>query len=234
METKVDQFRNAHSGNENSRRNFFGQLAATASVAGLANPLFAEPVSDSGTYPLEDADAWFNNVKGKHRIVYDATEPHNGFATIWSWAFYLTNNQTGTPDKDMTAMVVLRHNAIPYAMSDALWEKYKFGEVFNIKDNSTGAPAVRNPIYIPKEGEFPIPEIEGIKKLIERGAMFCVCNLAIGLMSRGVAQELGKDPAEVKKDWIAGILPNIQLVRSGVWALGRAQENKCGYIYAGG
>jgi len=41
------------------------------------------------------------------------------------------------------------------------------------------------------------------------------------------------DKAEVYKDLIAGVLPGIQIVPSGVWALGRAQENGCGYIFAG-
>jgi hypothetical protein len=41
------------------------------------------------------------------------------------------------------------------------------------------------------------------------------------------------DPAEVRKDWVSGVLPGIQLVPSGVWALGRAQEKQCGYIFAG-
>ena len=42
------------------------------------------------------------------------------------------------------------------------------------------------------------------------------------------------DAAEVKAEWIAGVHPGIQVVPSGVWALGRAQELGCGYIYAGG
>lgn len=234
MDTTIDQFQNFGSGSENSRRIFLGQLATTTGLTGLTNPLFAEPLSGVKTQPLEDTDAWFKNVKGKHRIVYDATEPHDGFATIWSWAFYLSNNQTGTPDKDMTAVVVLRHNAIPYAMGDPLWEKYKFGEIFGIADKATNAPATRNTVYAPKAGDFPIPEIDGIKKMIERGAMFCVCNLAMTLFSSRIAQKMGKDPAEVKKEWTAGVLPNVQIVPSGVWALGRAQENNCGYIYAGG
>jgi hypothetical protein len=41
------------------------------------------------------------------------------------------------------------------------------------------------------------------------------------------------DVETVKKEWTAGILPNIQLVPSGVWALGRAQEKGCTYCFAG-
>jgi intracellular sulfur oxidation DsrE/DsrF family protein len=30
------------------------------------------------------------------------------------------------------------------------------------------------------------------------------------------------------------LLPGVQVVPSGVWAVGRAQEKGCGYCYAGG
>jgi intracellular sulfur oxidation DsrE/DsrF family protein len=40
-------------------------------------------------------------------------------------------------------------------------------------------------------------------------------------------------PEDVMKDWMAGLLPGIQVVPSGVWALGRAQEHGCHYIFAG-
>jgi hypothetical protein len=48
----------------------------------------------------------------------------------WPKIFLLTNAATGTPEKDNTAVVVLRHDAIPYAFNDAMWKKYKFSEMF--------------------------------------------------------------------------------------------------------
>ena len=41
------------------------------------------------------------------------------------------------------------------------------------------------------------------------------------------------NPVDVYTEWIKHLLPGVQLVPSGVWALGRAQEHGCGYIYAG-
>ena len=67
----------------------------------------------------------------------------------------------------------------------------------------------------------------------ERGALFCVCNLAISVYSGVIANQMQLDPKKVQEEMIAGVLPGIQLVPSGVWALGRAQENGCGYIFAG-
>ena len=38
---------------------------------------------------------------------------------------------------------------------------------------------------------------------------------------------------DVKKEWVSGLLPGIQVVPSGVWAIGRAQEKGCAYCFAG-
>jgi hypothetical protein len=47
------------------------------------------------------------------------------------------------------------------------------------------------------------------------------------------AQATNQKPEDVKKEWVAGLLPGIQLVPSGVWAIGRAQEKGCAYCFAG-
>lgn len=219
----------------NSRRQFIGALAlgATAStVSILTNPIYAKsPVEELAV--LNDADDWFKNIKGSHRIVYDGSTPHDGFPIIWNWAYYLSNNGTGSSDEDMTAMTVLRHSALGLALEDRLWKKYNLGAVFNVNDNKTGKPSLRNPYYEPQDGDFPLPGIDGIKRLQERGAMFCVCDLATKVYSNAVATQMKLDPKVVYEDWVSGILPGIQAVPSGVWALGRAQENGCGYIFAG-
>jgi intracellular sulfur oxidation DsrE/DsrF family protein len=213
---------------ENSRRKFLNKLSAGAALTGMssyAQILQAATPLDPSLVP--SAEEW-------HKIAYDGPEPHDAFPIIWTWAFYLSNNGTGVDDSDMTGVCVLRHNAIPFAFKDELWKKYKLGEMFGIQDNIAKAPSTRNPYYEPKEGDYPLPGIDGIKKLQERGAMFCVCNLAIAVMSGFAAQAMGMNAEEVKEEWLAGVLPGIQLAPSGVWALGRAQELGCGYIYAGG
>ncbi len=217
-----------------SRRRFVGQLAVGAAAGLTAISGFQNPVSGSSIKISADAENWFKKSKGSHRIVYDASEPHQGMPFIWSWVFYVTNNETGTPDADMTAMVVLRHNAIPFALHDRLWKKYNLGEVFKVTDNTTQKPAIRNPYYMPQPGDFPAPGIEGIQKMQTRGAMFCVCNMALKVYSGMVAASANLNPEEVYKDWMSGVLDDIQIVPSGVWAIGRAQENKFAYCYAGG
>jgi len=70
--------------------------------------------------------------------------------------------------------------------------------------------------------------------MTERGAMFCVCEIALNVYSGFAAKAMNLSTEEVKKDWMSGLLPGVQIVPSGVWAVGRAQEKGCAYCYAGG
>jgi len=220
----------------NSRRKFLGALAlgATAStISMLANPIFAKMPSFDNS-KISGLDSWFKSgIKGKYRIVYDGSMPHFGLPVLWNYAFYATNNATGASDDDITAMTVFRHRAIPFAFEDRLWKKYKLGEFFNITDNYTNKPATHNLYNEPRDKDFPVAGVDGIKKLQARGAMFCVCDLAAKVYGGKLAEKYGLDATEVYNDLTSGLLPGVKLVPSGVWALGRAQDNGCGYIFAG-
>lgn len=224
-----------------SRRKFFTKVASGAAMIGvatLANPLdtYAEKMAPKVTNP-NDPDEWFKQIKGKHRIVFDSTQPHEIFPFAWPKVFLMTNEVTGTQMKDSSVVVVLRHASIPYAFSDNLWKKYKFGEVFKADDPLTKKPAERNPFWKPNPGDFKIPGVGpvaiGLNELQKDGVLFCVCDMAITVYSAALAEGSNQQAADVKKEWLAGLLPGIQVVPSGVWALGRAQEHGCGYIFAG-
>ena len=187
---------------------------------------------------LPDPDEWFkNNIKGKHRIVFDATEPKEMMTFAWPKVFLLTNKGTGTDEKDCSVVVVLRHDAIPYALGDNLWSKYKLGEMFKINDPRTSAPATRNPFWETKPDDFKVPGIGavqiGIRDLQANGVLFCVCDVALTVFSAVAGTNSNQDGAAVKTEWLAGILPSIQPMPSGVWAVGRAQEHGCTYCFAG-
>lgn len=223
---------------KNERRTFLKNLAAGATVFGgglLSTPFQLSAESFTG-FEYSDADDWFKQIKGKHRIVFDVIEQNEILPFAWPKVFLLSNEATGTQSKDCSVVVILRHEAIPYAMGNDLWEKYKFGELFKINDPKTKAPSIRNPFWQPQQGDFSVPGIGnvdiGINQLQENGVMFCVCNMALTVYSAVVANQMNQGPEQIKKEWIDGLLPNIQVVPSGVWAVGRAQEHGCAYCYA--
>ncbi len=222
------------------RREFLGTLAAGAAALGLSAlsaPLQLDASSLSPPSDYSELESWFDKINGKQRMVFDATHPHEIFPFAWPKVFLMTNEKTGTPNGECNVMLVLRHSAIAYAFEDRLWAEYKFGEVFEAKDHLTKAPALRNPFWKPKEGDFKVPGIGnvqiGINELQEAGVMFCVCETAITVYSSSLAEKLKKDPVEIRNDWMKGLLPGIKPVPSGVWALGRAQQRGCGYCFTG-
>jgi intracellular sulfur oxidation DsrE/DsrF family protein len=203
----------------------------------LAAPIQAAAKANHDSFlPEDDPDAWFAKIKGKHRIVFDATEPNGVFPFAWPRVFLITNTMTGTPEKDSNVVVILRHEAMPFALNSSLWAKYKFGDMFKVNDAKTKASAVRNAFYKPETGDFQVPGIGnvaiGINELQDSGVMFCVCNMAMTVYSTVVADMTKQSHEDVYKEFKAAVLPNIQVVPSGVWAVGRAQEHGCAYCKA--
>lgn len=221
------------------RRKFLGTLttgAAAMGMAGLITPaqqVYANPLVENN----DDEEDWFRKLRGKHKMVFDVTQPHEIFPFAWPRVFMATHEKTGTPLKELNAVVVLRHSAIPYAMDSKLWAKYKFGEFFKADDPATKQPAIRNPFWQPAKGAFMLPGVGevaiGINDLQDSGAIFCVCDTALTVYSAVLAGNLKMDAGELKKEWVSGLLPGVKVVPNGVWALGRAQENGCAYCFAG-
>lgn len=211
------------------RRGFIGGIAAVAAAAGLSgilpSRLAAENAFGEGAHDPA-LDAWFGKIKGKHRIVFDAPQPNSGFVGIWPRVYL--NSMEATYPGPATAVVILRHEALPLAMGDPLWAKYSLGEMFSIKDGA--APATRNP-YAVITG-LPIPGL-GISELIKSGVLVGACDVALTVYSAGAAKKMGLAPDVVKKEWVAGLLPGVQVVPSGVLGVARSQELGCAYCFAG-
>ena len=213
------------------RRGFLGSVAASAAAAGLsaigATASTAEAATADG-----DFNKWLAGISGKHRQVYDMPEPNDGMGFIWTWVLQLTGPQGyGVAEKDIGVVVVLRHNAIPYAFTDGVWAKYKLGEQFKINDPITKTAAVANPFYHIKSPDLP-PDA-AVEKLLAKDVKFGVCNMAITHYSGVVAKQMGLNADEVKKDWTAAVIPGVQIVPSGVLAVNGAQSKGCAYCFAG-
>jgi len=235
------------------RRGFLRDIGTGAAALGLAalssSFKFISPdqksVVSKTLLGKDPADVWFDKVKGTHRAVFDAVEPNDIMPFVWPRVFLLTNAATGSPESDCGVVVVLRHDAIPYAMKDKMWAKYNFAEVFKAGTlgpafqaaDAATATKTRNPFYMTKPGDFAAPGFGpvaiGIPELQASGVMFCVCNAALTVYSNIVAGMMKMKPEDVMNEWKSELIPGVQVVPSGVWALGRAGEHGCHYIYAG-
>jgi len=217
------------------RRGFLGTLVAAGAVGvtSLApfrlNAMQEKMMNNAGSSGFED---WLNKIRGKHRQVFDVPQHVAGLPLAQTRVFLMTNKAVGAPDDDVQAVVVLRHEAIPLAMDSALWKKYNFSKVFNVVDGQTKKPITQNIFWQPKEGTLMLPGMS-IDELMKSGVLFGVCDMALTVFSMGVAKKMKLNADEVKKEWVAGVLPGIQVVPSGVLAVNRTQEHGCTYCFAG-
>jgi intracellular sulfur oxidation DsrE/DsrF family protein len=216
------------------RRTFIGRMAAGAfalGMSGVAVPRTrAEPVALS-RHP--DLESWPNGLTGKHRQVFDAVSPNDGFSGIFANVFLDTNNQASKlSDRDLNAVVVLRHAAAILAFTDPIWKKYKLGEAMQVMDANTHAPALRNPYFNAHPGDLALPG-GSIEKLQARGVIFGVCTVALTHLSGMRAAAAGVSPEQARDEWVAAVIPGITILPSGVWGVNRAQERGCTYCYAG-
>lgn len=221
------------------RRTFLGKLAAGAAALGLGG-LVSPPAVEGSQAPANGrapADpqfaAWLGKITGKHKMVFDTPAPNGGLGLAWARVFLnTTNDNYGTTDADNSVVMVLRHAGIPLGMESGMWAKYKFGEFFKINDGATNAAAVRNPFVHVKPGELPIPGM-AVDELVGKGVLFGICNVALTVYSGIFAKSMNLQAEAVKQDWVANLLPGVQVVPSGVIAVNGTQERGCAYCFAG-
>jgi intracellular sulfur oxidation DsrE/DsrF family protein len=206
-------------------------LAASMTAAPMVSAMAESPPLRPSGFAGPWSDAWLDGIKGTHKQFFDGVTVNDGFAMAFAANFLNLNKEAyGLGDHDLTAVVGLRHFAMPMALSDEVWQKYGVGKAFNITDPSTKAIATRNP-FLHKDGVlFPGSDIP---TLVSRGVIFTVCNVALMVLSGKVAAAANVSADEAKKDWAAGLVSGTTLVPVGVLAVNRAQEKGCTYCYGG-
>lgn len=217
------------------RRGFFGRLAAgTLAFAGAGVVAPRVLIAEAATAPEgAGSDDWLALITGSHRQYFDAVSVNDGFPLGYAMNFMDTMVATyKVRDKDISAVVGLRHFSIPLAFNDTIWAKYKLGEFFKVNDPATKAPAVRNPYAFAKEGELIFPGM-AFEKLQARGVLFVVCNVALNVLSGFTAGAAGLPKEGAREEWLAGMFKGVHVVPSGVLAVNRAQKKGCTYCYAG-
>ncbi len=202
------------------RRSFFGRIAGMSALG-----LFGVSTARAQPAPSDGPD-WPGPLKGRHKQVFDIYTINAGFPLGFTNNFLTPNGDSGT------AVMIFRHEGLPYALNSAMWEKYKVGETLKIIDPETKAAAVKNPYFQPKPGVLGNPDA-ALDRLIARGAVMGACGVAMRGQSRRLASNAGVTPDEAFKEWSANLLPGVTILPSGTWGVNRAQEVGCTYCAGG-
>ena len=223
---------------ETPRRDFLSQLAAaglaTAGLSVLGSAAHAQSAAGAGAAPGAPKfdDSWTARVRSaRHKAVFDAPEVQDGLGLWQAWLF-----RRGYRD----ALGPAEGAATVLAIDDALWAKYKLGEVRKLNDPVTKKPAERNPFARPlpdapkPEGNFAVM-LEGqpepnIQTLLKDGAVVLACNVALENMIGAMAKRSDQTVEAVRAETHANLVPGVILQPSGVYAVLRAQEAGCVYL----
>jgi len=219
------------------RRDFLSWLGGSALFASAGVPLRAPaPAAGSALVPIAlDFDmSWVDRLKGSHRAVFDSPGISEGAAifraVIWKRQY---KNVYGTDPADMTAVLVLRHEAIVLAMDDAHWANFEVGKENKLKDANGKKWATSNPILSVPADAPPAWADFTLARFQQNGGIVLACNVAFGEIV-GQYREKGKlgSNDEARKVALTHLAPGVILQPSGVFGALRAQEAGCHYILA--
>ena len=222
-----------------SRREFLGQLGASAGAIGLMSlPLSAEAAGLSGMTGADQQRwdlTWTRKLTTKHRVVFDVPEIENGYgvwrASLWKQEYQQT---LGVSPSDTTTVLVLRHNAIVLAMTQAFWDKYQIGKARGVLHPWTEQPTDRNVALLSStRGEQPAElDAMALDQFMARGGIALACNRAFVDLVALVAREDKVSEAEAEQRAKSMIVPGVIMQPSGVFAALHAQDFGCKYFRA--
>ena len=222
------------------RRDFLGWLGASTVLAAAGSPLRAtpRPGAPAPSHPLPVSGewdmSWVDRLQGKYKAVFDSPAVSEGDALFRAVMWRSQHKEVyGTDPADLSAVIVIRHAAIPLAMNDAYWEKYRIGKEEKLKDPKTKKWTTVNPIRATPPDTPPKWVDYSLERFMAQGGTVLACNLAFGEVVYRVRKE---EKLKTRDEAVARakemLIPGIVLQPSGVFAVLRAQEAGCNYIMA--
>lgn len=217
------------------RRAFLRQASLLAAGSVAAAPLLAQgvgaPEQGSSTWDM----SWTERVTGKHRMCFDAHAISEGVCLHQVRSFLQGYKDIyNLTDADLSAVLVIRHAAVPMVFGDEMWADGKLNEGDKLLDPATGEPARRNPfINIAPRSRHALTWPDGaLDTLISRGVIVLVCDLA----TQNVAGRIANWRQIPRQDALDAVyksfIPGVYRLPTGIFATSHAQSLGCGVLNA--
>ena len=235
-----------HEPDATTRRDFVGRLTTSAIALGVgaastpAEAFAASPLPGESVAAQKWDNSWLEGIKGNHAQIFDMPAPNGGFGLLHVQNYIDTyKNALGLSYPKVVAIVSLFGMTTPLAFNDAMWAKYKFGDVLKVNDRTTKAVAIRNVFAaagmagapLGADYTFEIPGTSSIASLQARGARFILCNNALNFWSARIAAGSGGNATTIRNDLLANTLPKVVLVPAMVIAFNQAQAAGASYMF---
>lgn len=218
-----------------TRRDFIERLAGGAALLG-AMPTALTAMEPGGQAPgsasAESWDmSWTGRVTARNKAVIDCTriEGGNGVlrASMWTQGFVET---MGAKPADFSTVLVLRHEAIALAMTQAFWATYDVGKK---RVPAGDRPTAKNPALLnsARDGSPAMLDDMMLDRYLARGGIALACSVALQFLCVPLVAAKDKISAdEARKKAISMLVPGVILQPSGVFATLRAQQLGCAYV----
>ena len=215
------------------RRSFLTRVNAGAAwlgamaMGGVAMAQQKSAPTAAWTPARHEKDDWFDQLPGKHRLVFDTTA-YGGLAEAILFAnnFIRVNRADyGLQNGDLAVVIVVRHRSTPFGYNDAMWAKY-------------GAPiAARSLVEDPKSKQAPKINIFNsadyaelgnrgttLDSLFKLGVQLAVCATSTRGYAGSIAQAVGGNADAIFTELTSNLVSNSRMVPAGIVAVNRAQE----------
>lgn len=215
------------------RRDFLRQASLVAAGSLAAGPLVAQASAPAaqGAWDM----SWTERVTGKYRMCFDAHEVSDGVCLHQARSFLAGYAATyGLTDTDVTAVITIRHAAVPMVMNDSLWADGFLGEATKQKDPESGELAKRNPfVNVAAGARYSMTWPDGaLDTLISRGVIVLACDLALSNFSGRIANHRKIPRQDARELVLANLIPGIYRMPTGIFATSHAQQLGCGVLDA--
>lgn len=221
------------------RRDFLRQASLIAAGSVAAAPLLAQGTPAAPAVSSQGAAewdmSWTSRVNGRHRMSFDAHKVSEGVC-LHQVRSFLAGYATiyGLTDADLSAVLVIRHAAIPMVFGDALWSDGKLAEEDSLKDPTTGEPAKRNPFINIAAGDrhHSMWPDGALDNLISRGVIVLACDLATRNFAARISRWRGIPRQDALDLTYRNFIPGVYRMPTGIFAISHAQSLGCGTLNA--
>jgi hypothetical protein len=178
--------------------------------------------------------AWPARITGKHKAMFDIPEIEGGVGVLRSGIWQRQYMEAlKVPQSELSAVMVIRHNAIFLAMNQEFWTTYEVGRVEKIK-NDAGKTQQTNPVLPAPNGPTPPASMASLllDKQIANGAIALACGLAYRSVVSLIQKKDKLTPAEARTKANSMLVPGVIMQPSGIFANVLAQQAGCVFVQA--
>jgi hypothetical protein len=220
--------------NGTPRRSFLASIAGAVGAAVLGPVLSGSRLEAAVVRSAEPGApwdlAWLDQLKGKHRQVFEVGKLEDvpgplhvvaNYLDVWRDVYQLEY-------PDVNTVVSIAGSGFPINVNDALWAKYKLADRWRLSDSAGKEGAAHNVFLNAPASD---PKRASVTALQSRGTVFTQCDKALRAIARELALASHETVDKVYDELVGGLNPGVRLVPANTMLVGLAQEHGCAYEF---